>query len=413
MAEGDDAVTESLTRILFVDDEPQVLDGLRRMLRPLAAEWEMEFVESGEEALTRISAQPFDVIVTDMRMPGMDGVQLLEQVRALHPDAIRIVLSGHSDPQTILRSVGSTHQYLSKPCDPDRLRTMIRRSWSLQNLLGSDRLKQLVGGMDHLPSMPTLFRDVVRELQGPDASLKKVGALIAKDPSMTAQILRLVNSSFFGMSREISSPTAAVAYLGIGTVTSLVLSVKIFQEANPQLLHDLQLEGLWDHSFRTGTLARDIALEITNDQQMAEDCFTSGMLHDVGKLVLCVNFPGRYRDVLGQPSAGLVRMSEAESQAFGANHAEIGAYLMGIWGLPTSIVEAVAFHHAPLRCFSGEFAPVVAVHVANCLDAEGGANSTSVEPLDEKCVGALGLTRRIARWRERVRAVAVDSGTSA
>src|SRR5262245_37814840 len=100
-----------MKKILFVDDEPNVLQGLERMLRSMRHEWEMQFAMSGPAALERLAEQTFDVIVSDMRMPGMTGAQLLTEVSQRHPHIVRIILSGQADQEDILRSVGPTHQY--------------------------------------------------------------------------------------------------------------------------------------------------------------------------------------------------------------------------------------------------------------------------------------------------------------
>src|ERR1700758_5310713 len=141
-------------RILFVDDEPMVLDGVRRSLHAMRKDWEMSFVNSGHEALEAMAGQTFDIVVTDMRMPGMDGAQLLEEVKKRSPQSLRVILSGQSDRETILRSVNPTHQYLSKPCDGEELRTRLMRAFALKDLLENPELKGLVSKLDSLPSLP-------------------------------------------------------------------------------------------------------------------------------------------------------------------------------------------------------------------------------------------------------------------
>ena len=108
--------TPAKTRILFVDDEPLVLQGLQRMLRPMRNEWEMAFVESGRRALEEMATLPFQVVVSDMRMPGMNGAQFLSHVQELYPRTVRLILSGHADKDLIMKCVGTAHQFLAKPC---------------------------------------------------------------------------------------------------------------------------------------------------------------------------------------------------------------------------------------------------------------------------------------------------------
>src|ERR1700722_3308226 len=181
-------------RILFVDDEAMVLQGLQRMLRSMRAEWEMEFVESAEAALRLLAQKSFDVIVSDMRMPRMNGAELLAEVMKRHPTTVRLILSGYADKDLILQCVGSTHQYLAKPCDAESLKSTISRASNLESSLNSKRLKSLVCQMNHLPSIPTLYVQVIEKASRPDTLLEEIGAIISQDISMTAQILKLANS---------------------------------------------------------------------------------------------------------------------------------------------------------------------------------------------------------------------------
>lgn len=389
------------TRVLFVDDEPNVLSGLRRMLRPLADEWSMEFVGSGAEALSRLDQEPFDVVVSDMRMPRMSGGELLAEVRVRHPQVVRIILSGHSEQEMVLRAMGSTHQYLAKPCDPETLRLTVRRAAALRTLLDEPRLKQVVSGMSRVPSMPALFHELVAAVQSPVASLQEVGRIIEKDPGMTAQILRLINSAYFGLRREIFDPVQAVTMLGLATVSVLVLTVKVFAEADARILTDLGLEGLWSHSLRTAQYAKTIAASIDDSRDLSDQVFSAGILHDIGMLVLATNYPDRYRQSLQRARAKQTTLCMAEEDEFGANHGDVGAYILGLWGLPCAIVETSAFHEAPSRCVDETLTPVTLVHVADVLDTENPADPVHPSPrLDDAHLARLSLADRIDHWRE-------------
>src|SRR6266446_223491 len=217
-------------RILFVDDEPMVLDGLQRMLRPMRAEWEMVFVASGSEALELMGQAPFDVVVSDMRMPQMNGAELLAEVLKRYPQTVRLILSGHADKDLILKCVGSTHQYLAKPCRPEHLKAAITRAGELNESLKDKGLRNLISCMERVPSMPKLYIEIVEKLEDPGVGLDVIGDIIGKDIGMAAKILKLVNSSFFGLGREISEPAEAVSYLGVETIKSLVLCVQVFTQ---------------------------------------------------------------------------------------------------------------------------------------------------------------------------------------
>ena len=287
-----------MINILFVDDESKVLEGLQRTLRPMRSQWEMAFAEGGTAALETLGKKSFDVVVSDMRMPGMDGAQLLAQVRTLYPHVVRIVLSGHSDQELIKKSVGTAHQYLSKPCTAEALKETIARSCTLRDLLQNEALQQLVSQMPTLPSLPSLYTALVEELRSPESSIKRVGNIIAQDIGMTAKILQMINSAFFGLRREISNPEEAAMLLGTDTILSLVLSVHIFSQFDTSRLPGFSAESLWAHCLWVGKAARLIARAETQDKKLIEECFTAGFLHDAGRVVMASTMPERYQQVL-------------------------------------------------------------------------------------------------------------------
>ncbi len=239
-------------QVLFVDDEPLVLQGLQRMLRGMRNEWEMEFVDGGAKALELFGQRAFDVVVTDMRMPGMNGAQLLNALAAKYPDTIRIILSGHADQELITQCLGSAHQYLSKPCDPDLLKRLVNDTCRLGADVTSERVRQVVGSIQKLPSIPATYRKLSEALDRDEATAAELGRIISQDIGMTAKILKLVNSAFFGLRRELSSPTEAVTYLGTETVRSLVLANGIFSEADPLRTRHITLDDISSHSLAVG-----------------------------------------------------------------------------------------------------------------------------------------------------------------
>jgi HD-like signal output (HDOD) protein len=373
------------------------------MLRPLRDEWEMRFVSGGPEALDLLAQEPFDVVVSDMRMPGMDGIQLLTEVMHRHPDIVRIMLSGQSSQEAALRAVGPIHQYLSKPCDPETLRATVMRTSALRELLTDTALKKLVSAMRSLPSLPSLLLEVTEALKSPDISIQKVSQLIARDVGMTAKILQLVNSAFFGLRRRVDDLVRAISLLGLDTIKTLVLSLHIFSQCEQTKFKNLSLNTLWDHSFTTGVLARVIVRAEKQAQDVTDTAFTAGLLHDCGKLVLAANLPDSYGIVLTLARDQKVPLWEAEQEIFGVTHAEVGAYLLGIWGLPEPIVETLAFHHRPAHCLEQTFGPLTAVHVADVLEQQQHAAGVELplDRVDHDYMAKLGLGDRLPLWREQ------------
>ena len=353
-----------MLNILFVDDEPHILSGLQRMLRTQRREWEMDFAPGGAEALKMLAEKKFDVIVSDMKMPGMDGAQLLQEVSTKFPHLVRIILSGFSEKELILRSLSAAHQYLAKPCEAEVLIATITRACGLRNILCNDKLRRIVAQMRIVPSLPHLYQELLTELKKPEPSIKIIGGIIEQDIGMTAKILQITNSAFFGLSRSISNTSEAITFLGIDTISTLTLGVGIFAQFDcPK--QDKIIDELWAHSFQVAVLAKKIAKSV--NPECANDAFTSGLLHDIGEVLFAANMPDEYmatREIVleyGKPDEAV------EIELLGATNVAMGAYLIGLWGLPNQVVEAIAFHHQPSKYESLTFNALTAVHLANVL----------------------------------------------
>ena len=379
--------------ILFVDDEPNVLDGLRRMLRSQRGQWDMHFSDSAEAALDRLATHHTDAVVSDMRMPGMDGAELLSRVRDLYPDTIRIVLSGHSNQEMTLRSIGPAHQYLSKPCDPDQLKETISSALELHKRIKPEEVRRAVESVDSLPILPDVYTKLVSELNDPLASIESAGRIIAEDLGMSAKILQLVNSSFFGMPVRVTDIAHAVALLGVDTVRPLVLSTGIFSQFDADEAGGLSLRRLTAHSTRVGMLAREIAAAIDSDLSASAlgDVLLAGMMHDIGRLVLARSQPLQYAGIVAEAEDDPAALAGYEMELYGASHAEIGGYLLQLWGLSSELVEAVALHHMPANSSSDAISPLVAVHVAEAL-------TDSEAVLDESYLVRIGISADVSQW---------------
>jgi putative nucleotidyltransferase with HDIG domain len=382
-----------MKRILFVDDEPRILEGLKRMLYPLRNEWQTEFASNGRDALRILSESEFDVLVTDVRMPDMSGIELLQEVVKQFPQVVRMVLSGTADQEITLRSVTLAHQYLVKPCDAATLHATVERAFRLRSMLEDPALKQLISRIRSLPSIPAVYTKLLEALRNPEVTPKDVGIIIAQDISMTAKILQLVNSAFFGISRHVTNPQAAAIYLGIDTLRALTLTISVFSLFDSQVSSAFSIQALQDHSVGVGTLAREIAKSMKMSKAAIDDAFTGGLLHDVGKLVLATNYREQYEDVIRLRCEAGVSAAAAELEIFGTSHAQVGAYLLWLWGLPDPVTDVVARHHSPVTEETATPGPVIAVHVADALVNHAAAS------LDMEWLKQLGLGDRLPEWQ--------------
>ncbi len=388
-------------RILFVDDEFSVIMGFQRMLHSMRNEWEMFFVNSGVEALAILASNPIDVVVSDMRMPEMDGAEFLEKVMQLYPSTVRIVLSGYSDEQMVFRSVKTAHQFIPKPCDVNILKQTINRACMLRERLNDENMLKVVTGIKDLPSLPSLYQNLISELESEDPSLKKISEIIAQDLTMTARVLQLVNSSFFGLASKVTRPQQAVALLGINTLKALVLKIHFFTAFHPRPSASFSAEHLWRHSLMVANGARLIIHLESPDPKLEEKAMIAGILHDIGKLPL-LELPGHYDRLNAFCNDHKCSPIAAEYQLLGTSHAEVGAYLLGLWGLPDLMLEPVMFHHRPSELKEKAFSVLTAVHVANALlpTEHGPTYTPDISGIDIAYLSSINMLKNLLDWQE-------------
>lgn len=384
-----------MRRVLFIDDDPAVLAGLRRMLRSKRNEWDLTFADGGQGALETLARESFDVVITDMRMPGVGGIDILAHLRVEHPETVRIVLSGHTEQSSALRSASLAHRFLSKPCEPLRLIEAIDQACRLEQRLRNPELRRLVGQMTALPSPGQVVLDLNEALATPGTSIELVAEIVAGDVAISVKLLQLVNSAFFGLAQEVTSVRQAVAYLGTSLIRSLVAASEVFafaHEVRPVPYDSVPL--LHDHSLRVAQLAQDLA-----PPALGQDAFVAGLVHDVGALVLAAVLPDLVESIRDEVARGERATHVIETEHFGADHADVGAYLLSLWGLPYAVVEAVAHHHEPpsVGAEGLQLSHLVAIADAFVeLDDHSGMSFESASPaLDRTFLEACGLADRL------------------
>ena len=394
-------------RILFVDDEEMVLRMLRMAVASMRSEeWEACFVSSGSEALELLARQTFDMVVSDMRMPGMNGAQLLNEVFKLHPATFRVILTGFVEQERVMETLGTAHQFLSKPFQLDALKEVLRRAAMLKQRLRGSEARRLVSQTGCVPSVPDVYFKILEALQEPDCPIERIAELAITDPGLTSKLLQLVNSAFFGFSSPVSNAKEAVMLLGTSTVRSLALTCRLFSAFRIEASNEFSLEQVWGHSWRVARAGEQIARLERSDLVVTDQAFTAGLLHDLGKLVLAHGTRSHYPALVRRACQQNRPLSALESETYGASHAEVGACLLQLWGLPSALVEAVLWHEHPGAHPAVGFSPAVAVHVANALDHEfhRQVKGPVPPPLDLTCLERLQLASRLPAWREAVAA---------
>ncbi|GIF22378.1 HD-like signal output (HDOD) protein/CheY-like chemotaxis protein [Actinoplanes tereljensis] len=408
--------------VLFVDDEPRVLDGLRRMLRGQRNRWEMSFAGGGAEALVLLGERHCDVVVSDFRMPEIDGAALLEKVRTLSPDTARIILSGQTSADNVMRVMTLAHQFLNKPATSDEIIEAIEQVLGAQETTSASAgLISDVSGVQSLPSPPALLAELLGVLEDEKASASSIGQVIGGDPAVAAKILNLANSSACTAGRRLADITQAVALLGTNVVRGLVLLhdiVSVFTEGVH--LPAAWLDALNTHSVQCAQLANRLA----TGKDWASHAFTAGLLHEVGQLVLATSRPDPFGVVVSEwrqageaaetaaagangpdsDARGAPALGELESAGLGTSHSDAGASLLSLWGLPSEIVEAAARHARTETPTTAEDlnAAVALAHAA--VEQEFGpvCGARPTSPIDETTLGP-AERNHLHRWRAALR----------
>lgn len=333
-----------MKRILFVDDEQSILDGLQNLLRKKRKVWDMHFALGAAAALEKASQICFDVLITDMRMPGMDGATLLEKMKAQHPEVVRLILSGEADQEQMTRALSLAQQYLHKPCDSDTLCEAIEKALASREMHSDIRIHQMVGRILILPSPKSNYDELKHLARQSDTNLEAMADIIARDPSMAAKLLQIVNSAFFGLPHHTASIRQAVAYLGFDVLAGLVTMTHMFNLVEKRAVaSQLSLEKMQAHSLLVAGVARQLAGH-TNTQTQ-DQAYTSGLLHDVGMLVLALEMQAEFTQTLDYAKKMHKTFEQVEHECLGLTHAEVGACLLAAWGLPSTVVTAIDNHH--------------------------------------------------------------------
>ncbi|MEO1614331.1 MAG: response regulator [Planctomycetota bacterium] len=392
--------------ILFVDHDPSALLLLEDELSLSDVEWDWEMVGSAEEALERLLHSQFEAIVTTLDLPRMHGNDLLKQVGARFPEVVRVALVHAHDQRGALPAVDSAHQILTHPCELDVLRSTIDRAICVRDIILSDSLQRVIGGLSSLPSVPAIYQELTQAIHDDTASLQTLGGIIARDAAMTAKVLQIVNSAVFCLGNRVTEPSKAVALLGAATLKSLVLAIGVF-EAFQSSEHGFSAEALMQHCMRVASVSKAIAKAEGLDEQEREAAVTAATLHDTGKLILHAVDAEAYRTVLKLAEKEKAPLWQMEQRVFGADHAAAGAALFSIWGLPQRVVELVALHHSPLNGYETSCSALTVLVAANTLchdldQSDETESMTSGLETDPELLGYLASIdcgQRVKQWQ--------------
>ncbi|MGL1903610.1 MAG: response regulator [Fibrobacterales bacterium] len=390
-------------RIIFVDDEKNIIDGMKRMLYPMRKEWEMIFTTSGQKALDYMAEHPVNVIISDMRMPEMDGSELLNTVKERHPQTARYILSGYSDKEMILKTIDSADQFLSKPCNPNLIKRVIRKVLDNEHTKNKQRAIEYISQIEKLPTLPTVYAQLSRIMEDPECSAKVIASVIQQDVAISAKIMQLVNSTFFGLQNEVNDLTQAVTYLGFDVVKAVIVSVGTFNQYTEEEMKTFNVDMLYKHATRCSCLCKEILATQTDDTDLLENALITGLLHDIGILVLVKNEPQKYATVFEASGSKMDTLIQSEKMIMGITHAEVGGVLLEQWGFSEPIVNAVYYHHNPQDAPEVSFGLTHAMYISDVLERNCDLDPDSPIQLNLNHLEEMGLTESIPEWQKKVK----------
>jgi HD-like signal output (HDOD) protein/ActR/RegA family two-component response regulator len=404
-----------LKTIIFVDDDPDLLESMRARLYKHRHDWTMQFLGDGTHAIEAFEKGPIDLIVSDIRMPGMDGGQLFTVLKERYPATIRIVLSGYADAAQALRLTSLAHQYVAKPCNSGEIENIIERCFRLHDLLSSESLRQVVGRIGELPAMPKVYARLQSALATSDVTANDIADIVNTDAAIASKVLQITNSAFFRLRKPIVRIRDAVTYLGFATIRNLVMSAELFARWKMPaiLLADVDPDHLQKHAQLVAQACRSLA----SGKVSPDDAWLAGLVHDIGYWILAQDCPDELSRAIMQAHEDQRPLYECERQIIGASHAEIGAYLLGLWGLPYPIVEAVAMHHTAGSVASHGFDLLATLAVSHdLLDAsvagELNDGATAAPIVDPSYFAGLNAPFDLGEAQRRVRLSVGQQSTS-
>jgi putative nucleotidyltransferase with HDIG domain len=358
-------------------------------------EYEIFTAASGKEGLEFLAQTPVDIVVSDLVMPQMSGHEFMGRVANEHPESMRIVISAHDDQLTVAQCLMFGHRYFNKSIDLPNLASILKRIARLKHQVGSAKLKKVISGLGALPTLPRLYFQLNQAVSSPYSSLSEIADIIQQDAGLTVKLLQVANSAYFGMSRRVLTPLEAVQVIGIEVLRGIVLCVHAFKFYQERQIKSFSATELWSHSLRTAHAARRLAEYENLSRAECDEAFVCGLLHDIGKLIMAANADSDYAEVVQRSRREALPMDQVEQEVFGATHAQVGAYLLGLWGLPESVIDAIELHHSLDEVKAPGFSSLTAVHVAQALEP----SAPRVQNLNVEYLKRIGLDDRVEQWQ--------------
>ncbi len=330
-------------QVIFVETQGRILDDLRSSLAGIYPEWHILLVADASAALELVLQRSVSVVLASFGSDMSGCEDFFRSIKDAAPEVIRTGLLPDPNQVTAEGTLEYAHECIASHCGVDQIEALITRGLSVwERTRENPRLAALMSDLHTLPTPPALYFDIRDELESPNGSARSVSLIIARDPAITAKLLKVANSGFYGTPRTISDLNEAIMLLGMEMVLALVLTAYLFDQLP---LPGVNLDVLWMHSFAVASLAKEIAREEGGNRSMISTCGIAGLLHDIGQLIFLTNASESYYPMVRRSGGDERMLMQMEIEQYGVSHPELGAHILSLWGLPEKVVQAVAYHH--------------------------------------------------------------------
>ncbi len=392
----------SSQRILLVECQTASNNDMEQIHKQLAGDWDSKVVFSGKEALEEADKATFNIVICRMQLSDISGTDLLKSICSKNTATLRyMMIDNEVDRSTLHESWSVVHQFISSPCKPESVVSIVNDSIKLHNFLSNKKLCDRIAAVGTLPSLPEIHEKLVDELKDENTSIQKIADLVGQDIGITAKVLATANSAFFGLRSRVENITQAINTLGIDTVEGIVFAAGVFGQFENPNFPGFSLESIYNRGVAVGTKARMIAHAFGLNNMLTNDALLSGTLHAVGQLVMLTSFKDEFSEALELANKESIPFHEAQMKVLGVTDAAIGAYLLSLWGLRDTVVEAVAWHYKPSEAAAPIISPLTAVHLAYATDLDGCNNikKNETSAVDINYLDALGISGQLESIR--------------
>ena len=388
----------STQRILLVECQSAGNNDIEQIHKKLTEGWDSKIVFSGEEAISEVNESTYNIVICRMQLSDMSGADLLKKINSEHSETLRyMIIDKEVDRNTLHESWSVVHQFISSPFKPESVVSMVNDSMKLHNFLSNKELCDKIAAVSTLPSLPEIHNKLVDELKNENISIQKIANLVGQDIGITAKVLATANSAFFGLRSRVNSITQAINTLGIETVEGIVFAAGVFGQFDKTNLPGFSIGSIYNRGIAVGTKARMIAHAFGMNNMLTNDSLLSGTLHAVGQLVLLNSFQDEFCKALEMANKESIPFHEAQMQVMGVSDAAIGAYLLSLWGLRDTVVEAVAWHYNPSEAAAPIISPLTAVHLAYATDMDvcNNIKKNDKSAIDIRYLETLGIANQM------------------